>query len=51
MIDCAAKAMEMKEEWYHMRCLGIDPENPPKSCWSCTDDCRSISGKTEKREK
>ncbi|KAH3741064.1 hypothetical protein DPMN_047782 [Dreissena polymorpha] len=51
IIGCAAETMCKKVEWYHIRCFGIYPKNPPKGRWFCTDDCRSMMGKKGKVEK
>ncbi|XP_060559101.1 uncharacterized protein LOC132719356 [Ruditapes philippinarum] len=40
MIGCDGDPRCLKYDWYHMRCVGIDPEKPPKGKWYCSDQCR-----------
>lgn len=34
-------------EWFHYKCVDIDPNNPPKSTWFCSRECRLL----DKRDK
>lgn len=34
-------------EWFHYKCVSIDPANPPKGVWFCSRECRLL----DKRDK
>lgn len=40
MIDCSAKDLYLKEEWYHMKCIGLDPNKTVKGHWFCDEECK-----------
>ena len=43
MIGCSAEDMCVKEEWYHMQCLGIDAKKKQPKIWYCSDQCKAHS--------
>lgn len=49
MIGCEAESLCVNKEWYHMRCVGIDPDKPPKKCWYCSDLCQEKCRKSPQR--
>jgi hypothetical protein len=51
MIGCHAESDCTKVEWYHMQCLNIDPEKPPKGTWYCSDACKPQSKSKAKGRK
>lgn len=48
MIGCSAEDRCLKDEWYHMRCLGIDPKKKHKGEWYCSTECKTLCKGKEK---
>lgn len=38
MIGCSAENLCLKEEWYHMKCIGVDPRKKIKGHWFCSEE-------------
>ncbi|VDI47021.1 Hypothetical predicted protein [Mytilus galloprovincialis] len=51
MIGCAAGSACTNREWYHMKCVHINPENVPKRDWFCHDACKTAKRGKRKRGK
>jgi hypothetical protein len=51
MIGCSAEHLCTKVEWYHMKCLGIDPDKTIKGDWFCSSECKKrLKGKGRKQK-
>ena len=43
MIECSGQRKCPNGHWFHLKCVGVSPDNVPDDDWWCSDQCKQYS--------